>query len=452
MNNTTKIMATASVAAFAAQFAWAVPVVSNVNMSQSSAKHVGITYSLSEAAVVTLEIQTNANTSASADDPGWTSIGGAAVGNAQGDVWKRVDAGSHTITWNPRQTWPDHVIADGGARAKVTAWALDNPPDYMVVDISSAAQPNTQKYYPAVDFLPGGLLGNPDYRTGMLVLRKIMAKDVTWMMGSTTLELGRNANREKTFQVTLDDNYYIGVFMITQDQWSLVTPSSTASANFTVENSMRPMENISYNEVRNSNTTTANTSYDWPNNPNPNSFLGLLRTKSGIAFDLPSEAQWEFAARAGNGSGYWGDGTAITNATKDANLSLQARYKNNPSTNTRDSNNPDKTLAPNVGGTAIVGSYKPNSWGLYDMFGNLMEWCLDWGEDDISNFGGAVNINLTSPQKTLSGANGASRSLRGGSWANVSGDCRPAYRNRGGPANRTVYYGGFRVVCPVEIE
>ena len=449
-------MAAASVAAFAAQFAWAVPVVSNVNMSQSSAKRVDITYSLSEAAVVTLEIQTNANTSASADDPGWTSIGGAAVGNAQGDVWKRVDAGSHTITWNPRQWWPDHVIADGGARAKVTAWALDNPPDYMVVDISSAAQPNTQKYYPAVDFLPGGILGNPNYRTGMLVLRKIMAKDVKWMMGSTTLELGHNASREATHQVTLDNNYYIGVFLITQDQWSLVATNSAASATFSTKRSMRPMENISYNEVRNTHSTSSTaTSVDAGTisaTPSSDSFLGLLRTKSGLNFDLPSEAQWEFAARAGHGSGYWGDGSAITNDAIDANLSLQGRYKNNPATNTRETNNADKTADPDVGGTSIVGSYQQNSWGLYDMFGNIMEWCLDWGEDNISNFGGAVNIDPSNPLKTLSGATGSTRSLRGGSWQNVAGDCRPAYRNRAGAGNRKNYYGGFRVVCPVEIE
>ena len=456
MKNTIRIMATVSVAAFAIQFAGAVPVVSNVEMSQTSGKRVNITYSLSEAAVVTLEVQTNANTSASAEDPGWTSIGGAAVSNAKGDVWKKVESGTRTITWNPRDTWPDHVIDAGGARAKVTAWALDNPPDYMVVDITSAAQPNTQKYYPGVDYLPGGILGNPNYRTGMLVLRKIMAKNVTWMMGSSALEighnLGNNANREATHQVTLTNNYYIGVFPITQTQWSLVATNSSVSANFSVECSMRPMENISYNEIRTSTTTDGNVDYYWPRPPHPSSFFGLLRTKTGIAFDFPSEAQWEFAARAGHGEGYWGDGSAITNDTIDANLSLQGRYLRSPATNDKDMNSPQYGATPDVAGTSIVGSYAPNSWGLYDMFGNLMEWCLDWGEDKISNFGGAVNVNLSNPAKTLSGADGGSRSLRGGSWSNVAGDCRPAYRNRAGAGNRKNYYGGIRVVCPVGIE
>ena len=148
--NLTKILTVAS-AAFVTQFAGAVPVVSSVDMNQSS-KTVVITYTLSgEDAVVTLDVQTNANTSAATDDPGWTSIGGAAVCNAQGDVWKKVETGSRRITWRPDQSWPDHVIANGGARAVVTAWSLDNTPNYMAVDVSAGAQPNTQTYYPAAE-------------------------------------------------------------------------------------------------------------------------------------------------------------------------------------------------------------------------------------------------------------------------------------------------------------
>ena len=444
-----------------AMFATATPEVTDVTMTQSGAgRLVTITYKLTEDAVVTLDVQTNATPNAAT---GWASIGGEAICNAQGAVWRKVTSadadgnGNYTITWRPDLSWTDEFgngfkIADGCAKAVVTAWSLDNTPNYMVVDISAAAQPNTQKYYPSVDFLPGGILGNPDYRTGMLVLRKIMAKDVTWMMGSAPAELGRNSAREATLQVTLDANYYIGVFLITQTQWSLVATNSNVAANFQLEGSMRPMENVSYNEIRTSTTQDGNVNYYWPNDPHPRSFFGLLRTKTGIAFDFPSEAQWEFAAHAGHGSGYWGDGSAITNATIDANLSLQARYKNNPSTNTRESGNPDKTAAPNIGGTSIVGSYAPNDWGLYDMLGNLMEWCLDWREDDISSRGGAVNVKLTDPSKNLAGASATARVLRGGSWANTAGECRPAYRNFGGAGNRQSYYGGIRVVCPVGLQ
>ena len=448
---TTAALTAAIVPAFAA-----IPEVSNVTMVQAANRRVTITYQLADApAVVTLDIQTNANISAAADDPGWTSIGGKAVCNAQGDVWKKVSGQeTYTITWQPDLTWTGadgngFKIAANGARARVTAWPLDNTPDYMAVDVSAAAQPNTQTYYPAADFVPGGVT-NGLYKTTKLLMRKIMAKDVTWTMGSTTLETQRNATREATHQVTLTNNYYIGVYEITQSQWSQVATNSSTAANFTMEQFMRPMEKLCYNEIRNAaNTTTANAAYNWPNDPNPSSFLGLLRSKTGIDFDLPSEAQWEFAARAGNGVGYWGDGSGILNAALDANLNLLGRYLNNPTSNS--STSPAATISPSEGGTAIVGSYAPNAWGIYDMHGNVWEWCLDWYEDNINAHGGAVNIDPSAPAKTLSGASGADRVNRGGRWGSAAGDCRPACRNFSTPTYRSINYG-FRVLCSAGLQ
>ena len=421
----------------------AVPEVSGVTMVQMSDRRVTITYTLADApAVVTVDVQTNVTGDV------WASIGGEAVWNAQGDVWSRVETGSRTITWRPDHSWPDHKIADGGARAVVTAWALDNTPDYMVVDVSAAAQPNTQRYYPAADFVPGGVT-NSLYKTTTLLMRKIMAKDVTWTMGSTTLETqNRQDAREATHQVTLTNNYYIGVYEVTQSQWSQVATNSTISASFTTEGFMRPMEKVCYNEIRNAaNTTTANASYNWPNDPNPSSFLGLLRSKTGLDFDLPSEAQWEFAARAGNGVGYWNDGSAILNANPDANLNVLGRYERNGGKVLSGTSYVDPATTCGVtNGTAIVGSYVPNNWGLYDMHGNVWEWCLDWYEDNINAHGGAVNIDPATPAKTLSGASGANRASRGGSWNTAVGYCRPAFRGSDTPTSRS-RVSGFRVLC-----
>ena len=195
-----KLVITSVVAVTSAVLAAAVPEISSATMAQASSRLVTITYTLANApAVVTVDVQTNVTGDT------WASIGGDAVWNATGDVWKKVGDGltegnsiSGTILWRPDHSWPDHKIADGGARAVVTAWALDNTPDYMVVDISAAAQPNTQTYYPAADFVPGGV-SNGLYKTTTLLMRKIMAKDVKWTMGSTPLEsLGRNATREAT--------------------------------------------------------------------------------------------------------------------------------------------------------------------------------------------------------------------------------------------------------------
>ena len=128
------------------------PEVSNVVMTQSEyGRRVTITYDLNNAAngaVVTLDIETNKTGSATNVDSDWVSIGGAAICNAQGDVWKKVSQGNKTITWRPDLSWEGHKVelAGGGARAVVTAWALDNTPDYMVVDISAGAQPNTSGF------------------------------------------------------------------------------------------------------------------------------------------------------------------------------------------------------------------------------------------------------------------------------------------------------------------
>ena len=449
--NTAKILSVFSMAALATHFANAVPVVSNVEMSQSSGKWVTITYSLSEAAVVTLEVQTNANTSAGADDPGWTSIGGPAVCNAQGDVWKKVAAGAHTITWNPRDTWPDHVIAAGGARAKVTAWALDNPPDYMVVDISAGAQPNTQKYYPAVDFLPGGILGNSDYRESSLVMRKVPAAGVEWMMGSIA-ESGRTAAKEASHKAMIADNYYLGVFPVTQSQWALVqaTRQFPSCFQYEADKKWRPVENICYNEIRLCDATTSdNSAYYWPKNPHGGSFLGRLRTKTGIAFDMPSEAQWEYACRAGNGEGKWGDGSDYTSSSTDANLTRLACYGRANIQNSVSEGNTTWSAAD--GGTMPVGTHEPNAWGFYDMYGNTFEMCLDWCEDDISAHGGAVNIDPNAPEKDLSGNNGTYRVCRGGSYRHGAGSCRSAYRTELIAAGRYNIYG-LRLACPASAE
>ena len=424
----------------------AIPEVSNVTMSQAGNRLVTITYQLANApAVVTLDVQTNANTSAAADDPGWTSIGGKAVCNAIGDVWQQVSGKeTYTITWQPDKSWTDaegegFKIKANGARARITAWPLDNTPDYMVVDISAAGQPNTQKYYPGADFLPGGLLGNPDYRTTKIVMRKIPAKDVAWTMGSTALETDRNSAREATHAVKLTNNYYIGVFEVTQDQWAAIKGSSPARFANAAYRAMRPVEYVSYNAIRHSSDNSDNSAYYYPASPNPASFLGQLRTKTGIDFDLPSEAQWEFAARAGNGSTKWGDGSAVLNTDPDANLHLLGRYSKNGGLVNGTSNPVNTCGAEN--GTAIVGSYAPNSWGIYDMHGNVWELCLDWHNADNSSWNGAVATT----------SDNGKRIMRGGGFDCAPGRCRSAFRFPYSQDDTNWCYG-FRLACTAGLQ
>ena len=450
----TILSSTLAIAAVAASIVAAdsVPEVSSVTMAQStSSRLVTITYTLSTTpAVVTLDIQTNATPNAAADDPGWTSIGGAAVCNAEGDVWKKVATGSHTITWRPDRSWPDHFVPDGCARASVTAWATNNPPAYMVVDISSGAQPNTQRYYPAVDFLPGGILDNPDYRESSLVMRKVLAAGAEWMMGSIA-ESGRTPAKEASHKAKLDENYYLGVFPVTQSQWALVqaTRQFPSCFQYEADKKWRPVENICYNEVRLSDATTSdNSAYYWPNNPHGGSFLGRLRTKTGIKFDMPSEAQWEFAARAGYGEGKWGDGSDYTSSSTDANLTALACYgRANIQNQVAEGNT---TWSAADGGTMPVGTHNPNDWGFYDMYGNVFEMCLDWCEDDISAHGGALNIDSAAPAKDLSGNAGVYRVCRGGSYRHGASSCRSAYRTECIANGRYNIYG-LRLACPADV-
>lgn len=416
----------------------AVPEVTSVTMEQTSAYGVTIRYTLENApAVVTLDIQTNATANA---QTGWVSVGGHNLRRvtSASDVFRKVGVKSaYEIRWKPETPLADQKIEDGCVRAVVTAWAPDDTPDYMVVNIGADAAADSARYYPDESYLPGGLLGNDAYRTTSIVMRRMHAENVPWTMGSVN-EAGRVPTREYPHTVTLANDYYIGVFPVTQAQWALVQTAKPTVANFGTQGAMRPVEQVSYYDIRCSDgypaTSAASGDTEYPNNPHANSFLGLLRAKSGLAFDLPSDAQWEFACRAGHGEGLWGDGSAYVSDNNDPNL--PGRFKHNGGY-VNGSTKPANAIGPE-NGTAIVGTYSPNSWGLYDMHGNVWEWCLDTAMGDIrQNSDGAV-VTTGSTSKIL----------RGGCWNGDAKFCRSAQRDWAGPTSRNQAYG-FRLACPV---
>lgn len=424
-------------AAFAAVAAIADPQPTATITSSTIADDIlTVTYTLANGpAVITFDILTNGTSGA--------SIGGEAVvsGILHGsDVWMKVTGeGPHTIKWRT-DAW------DGNAdiTAVVTAWPLDNPPDYMVADISYYAydQTNAQRYYPSADFVPGGVLGNVRYRQNALLMRKIMAKGIKWTMGGTS----------STRYVTLTNNYYMGVFEVTKAQWAQVMggyreKSDSHSNNFAFTNlfyrEMRPLEIVAYNEIRTSGSrATYNAANDFPNPPHGSSFLGIVRYRTHLDFDLPGEAQWEFACRAGHGEGEWGNGAKYdylgTVATAPISLGIG-----------RTAANVGSGSGPEAG-PAICGSYPPNDWGLYDMHGNLSEWCLDWFVAGV-NLDYRVNIDPSNPANRLSPANdaGSAKVRRGGSYNHSIDAARSAARNKDGAATRWDPIG-FRVICPIE--
>ena len=388
--------------------------------ASESTRKVTITYELDNApAVVTLDIQTN-NLAGS-----WASIGGKNIQAVSGDVWRKVSGkDTYTIEWQADLSWPGHKITNSNARAVVTAWALDNTPDYMVVDLTSTATKNSARYYPGVDFLPGG---DQDvlYKTGALLMRKIPAKGITFMRGSVS-ELNRNDDWEKSYPVTMQDNYYMGVFQMTQTQWDLVQTSRTDFAPAAFKGPYRPVVNICYNEVRDAANSTTASGEGYPAAPVSGSFLGKLKDKTGYAFDLPSETQWEYACRAGNGEGHWGNGKPMCYPTKD-DTAIDANLPGNYYANGGHENY-----------TKDVGSFDPNSWGLYDMHGNAWEFCLDFFKADVTKLGGAV----------CTAGDNSNRIVRGGNYDTGAQGCRSARRNSYVPANRSNGMS-FRVVCPV---
>ncbi len=304
-----------------------------------------------------------------------------------------VKAGKHRMTWDMGSGNKD--FHSSAFSVKFTA--VSGVPQYLVVDMGNGLN-GTWTVSQLEEVPEGGW--TDEYKTTKLVLKIIPPG--TFMMGSPEAEGGRNAN-EVQHAVTLTKPFYMGVFEVTQKQWQLAL--DTWPSGFT--GNARPVENVSYNTIR-------------------DSFLPVVRAKTGLAFDLPTEAQWEYACRAGTGTAF-NNGKPLTGLTSCANLAEVGRYASNQS--------------DGKGGYTSyhtkVGSYLPNAWGLYDMHGNVCEWCLDWYGDYAS---GAA----TDPAGPSSGSG---RVLRGGSWGNGARSCRSAQRYSYSPSSYDYRSYGFRLAC-----
>ena len=332
----------------AAAFA-AVPTVSNVRVEQNKmTREVTVTYDLDADAVVTADFTTNG-----------VSIGTENFTNAVGALNCRVAAGTaRTITWRPDQSWPDRQITERIFGARVRAWALNAPPPYMTADVENGEV----CYYASAEVVPGGI-SNEVYKTRKLLLRLISANRREFTMGAPASIAGDYASHETLHQVTLTNDFYLCVYETTQRQWELVKGNRPSEANNATYYQMRPVEKVSYQDIRGSTL-----GLQWPANDevDAGSFLYVLRERTGVRFDLPTDAQWEYACKAGTMTALY-TGTNTVNA---ATLNPIARNYNNGGGSW------SSGIGTN-GATAVVGSYLPNAWGLYDMIGNVYEWCLD---------------------------------------------------------------------------
>ncbi|MBQ3340437.1 MAG: SUMF1/EgtB/PvdO family nonheme iron enzyme [Kiritimatiellae bacterium] len=240
-----------------------------------------------------------------------------------------------------------------------------------------------------------GVTNNIEYKTTKLVMRKIPANGVETKIGGFEWQtLGKANAAVRTVSFTND--YYMSVFEFTEGQFlTLVTntPNSTITYSrnkFTngVERYIRPMNIPDYvSRARLSYWPTEESYGKGPFPDNRGTVIGNLRAQTGlVGFDLPTEAVWEYACRAGTTNDFY---TGL-NFTNNDDYKLIARCNSNSGNPTpQNFDKPEITdLLPSEGGSAIVGSYRPNAWGLYDMLGNLAEYCLDHYQADVSAYGG----------------------------------------------------------------
>ena len=297
--------------------------------------------------------------------------------------------------------------------------------DYMVVDLSGGTN--------AVNYPISHLTAVPaggwtdEYKTTKLVFRRIPAG--TFTMGSPTAELGRDSN-EIQHQVTITHPFYMGVFEVTQKQWERVMGTWPSFFNNASYRDSRPVEQVSYYQIRENPANSDDPAVGWPTNSgvNADSFMGRLRARTGKAFDLPTESQWEYAGRGGTTTSL-NSGKNLTGTGSCPNMAEVGRYwYNGGSGYTR---NGGTSVA-----TAKVGSYQPNAWGLYDIHGNVWEWCLDW----YGTYPGTVS-------DPVGASSGSYRVGRGGAWIYYAHGCRVGIRYYAYPHLDSTLMG-FRVALP----
>jgi len=347
------------------------PVIENFLLTQDRVDRiVTLSYKLTAApAVVTLSVETNAGNGVWVKVPAevWT-----AAGDSLGTLQQPSDV-QRTFKWRPYRSWPGKpAIPTNECRAVLTAWATNAPPDYMVVDPTGTRRPH---YYVTADEVPGGVTDNR-YKSQYILMRRIHAAGVEWRMGSAEIDGEENQAWAVPHPVVLTSDFYIGVYETTQGQYVQFSGGSNPSkfGSSYADHEYRPVENL-----------TA-TGYD-PINAGLLTTIGTLASQTGVAFTLPTEAQWEFAARGGKGTTL-PDGR--TNNGYSAHLDAIAVW--------------NKSAAAVSGlQTAVVGTKEPNAYGLYDVIGNVWEICRDGWKQRYSDNSPAVDPCVPDSESEASG-------------------------------------------------
>lgn len=252
--------------------------------------------------------------------------------------------------------------------------------------------------------------------TNSIGMRLIRIPAGEFQMGSADADPGSRDDEKPRHRVRISRPFYMGVYEVTQGQFEQVmgaNPSFFSAASLPddapadVDRSRYPVDGVTWHQATD--------------------FCGRLSAlaaekQAGRVYRLPTEAEWEYAARAGTTTIFhYGDSLS----SRDANFNGNYPFG-------------EAAAGPFLNRTARVGSYRPNAFGLYDMHGNLHEWCAD--RFDRGYYAVSPEVDPPGP------ARGTSRVIRGGDWYSDGRDCRSAFRYADIP-DGTFYALGFRVVC-----
>lgn len=413
--NAARLFSTVALLGVMAGNSLASPTVTGVSVERDGGNVMRVSYTLDGGpAIVTVDVLTNG-----------VSTAGSGAKYVSGDVNRIVRGnGRHSFYWQTGGDWPKGVSASAASVA-VQAWPLSNPPPYLAINMSVT---NCHRFYAYPDAFPApGGVTNILYKTEWLVMRKIPAAGVVWKMGlNETDTSGDGANRSTSHKVTFTSDYYVGIFELTRRQAAYFGGAAVSGFD------ARPFNNATFADVRGS----YGEGYAWPvvKTVKESSIIGLMRKTTRIDLDLTTDAQWEYACRAGVATAF----NNGYNGTSGSGISDVAWW--------------------NESEVHEVGLLKPNRWGLYDMHGNVWERCLDWCRtslaDDETNPVGPIPVSCSNGRATVykSGSSGETeavgRTARGGYYNRNRGDqLRSAHRNWHDETASAATLG-FRLACP----
>jgi formylglycine-generating enzyme required for sulfatase activity len=275
----------------------------------------------------------------------------------------------------------------------------------VVCGLLPAAAPRTGK--PA---------GGAQTLTNSLGMKLALIPAGKFWMGSPADE-AESDPEELRHEVVITRPFYLGVHEVTQEQYQKLMGKNPAQFNqLRGGGPGHPVEQVRWGEAVEFCKRLSNEGEE---------------RKAGRVYRLPTEAEWEYACRAGTGTPFH-SGKTLSSA--QANFNGAYPYG-------------EAAKGPNLRKTAKVGSYPPNAWGLYDMHGNVAEWCSDWY--DPLFYKNSPRENPAGPLKGVlsTGYKGQFfRVVRGGCWLDEGRGCRAAYRFRLQPSE-PYRWVGFRVAC-----